>query len=187
MTQFRLLAAIAAVGVIAALVAAVGAADQQVGIDCHYPLPLNQFRMHQDLSYCNLKGVTIEATLAYQIGFSNLTGANLTGATIQGGYRTLGQSNLSGANLNGAILGGGSNETGVLGEDNLTGANLHGAIISGVRPLVGVNLTDANLAGASVSGFEPLFGTVIYSNTTCPDGSNSDNDGGTCVGHGVPG
>jgi hypothetical protein len=35
----------------------------------------------------------------------------------------------------------------------------------------GANFTDANLLG------------VIWSNTTCPDGSNSDNHGGTCVGY----
>ncbi|MFT5353128.1 MAG: hypothetical protein ACI9KE_000326 [Polyangiales bacterium] len=48
-----------------------------------------------------------------------------------------------------------------LNDDNLTGANLSGA-----------NLANANLTG------------IIWSNTTCPDLSNSDDadgDGNTCL------
>jgi hypothetical protein len=47
------------------------------------------------------------------------------------------------------------------------------------------NLSGANLNGADVTGAGALLG-VTYSNTTCPDGTDSDNDDGTCVGHGVP-
>ena len=30
-----------------------------------------------------------------------------------------------------------------------------------------------------------MFRMATFSNTTCPDGTNSDNDGGTCLGHGI--
>ena len=43
--------------------------------------------------------------------------------------------------------------------------------------LMGANLTGANLVFATVTG-------VVWGNTTCPDGSNSDTNGGTCVGFG---
>ena len=40
--------------------------------------------------------------------------------------------------------------------------------------LTGADLTGANLHRADLTG-------VIWSNTTCPDGTNSNNDGGTCA------
>lgn len=55
---------------------------------------------------------------------------------------------------------------------NLTGANLTGA------NLTLVTLTGANLTGADLTG-------VTWSNTTCPDGSNSDSHGDTCIGYGI--
>ena len=54
---------------------------------------------------------------------------------------------------------------------DLNGANLRGA-----------NFTDANLAGAQMSE-SWLFDNgdlVIWNNTICPDGTNSDDNGGTC-------
>jgi hypothetical protein len=42
--------------------------------------------------------------------------------------------------------------------------------------LTGADLTGANLDGASLNG-------VTWRNTTCPDGTNSDADRGTCAGH----
>jgi hypothetical protein len=42
--------------------------------------------------------------------------------------------------------------------------------------LSGANLANGNFKGATMTG-------VIWSNTTCPDGTNSTHDGGTCVGH----
>ena len=43
------------------------------------------------------------------------------------------------------------------------------------------NLTNATLEGANVSG--STFDGVFWENTTCPDGSNSDDDGGSCLNH----
>jgi uncharacterized protein YjbI with pentapeptide repeats len=84
----------------------------------------------------------------------NLAGANLTNAQLAG-------ANLKGANLKGAILVGAN-----LAGANLTGANLKGA------DLTNADLTGAILKGANLNG-------VIWSNTTCPDGTNSTADGGT--------
>jgi len=54
----------------------------------------------------------------------------------------------------------------ILANANLAGANLSGA-----------DLSDADFSGADVSG-------ATYGNTICPNGSNSDDDGDTCVGQG---
>jgi hypothetical protein len=83
----------------------------------------------------------------------NLSGANLTGANLTG-------ANLSGANLTGA---------------NLTGANLTGANLSNAN-LSNANLSNAALTGATLA-YTDLTG-VTWSDTTCPDGTNSNSDGG---------
>ena len=119
---------------------------------------------------------------------SNLSGANLSGSDLSG-------ANLTGSNLTGAILPGanltGANEAGAnLTSANLTGANLTSANLSGAN-LTGANLTAANLSGANLSGANltkakdagALWTGVIWSNTTCPDGTTSKHDGGSCVGH----
>ena len=93
----------------------------------------------------------------------SLSGANLNGADLTGMY--LGGANLSGANLNKA---------------NLTGADLAGANLTDAN-LNKANLTGADLAGATVTGAN--FNDVKWSDTTCPDGTNSNSDGGTCAGH----
>jgi uncharacterized protein YjbI with pentapeptide repeats len=51
--------------------------------------------------------------------------------------------------------------------------------------LTNTDFTDANLQGAV--GMDTATRTgVIWSNTTCPDGTNSDNNGNTCEGHLTP-
>ena len=37
------------------------------------------------------------------------------------------------------------------------------------------------MVGANLSG--AILGRVTWLNTVCPDGTNSSNDGGTCLGH----
>lgn len=61
-----------------------------------------------------------------------------------------------------------------LGSANLNGANLQNALLIDTR-LNNVDLSDANVEGAFVSA--DLNGTV-FSNTTCPESSNSDTDPG---------
>jgi uncharacterized protein YjbI with pentapeptide repeats len=46
--------------------------------------------------------------------------------------------------------------------------------------LTGANLSGANLNSATLTG-------VKWNNTTCPDGTNSNADAGTCIGHLKPG
>jgi len=91
----------------------------------------------------------------------NVAGQNLSGQDLHGAYlvgATANGANFNGANLEGAFLNGAS----------LVGANLHGAEFDGAM-LIGANLTGANLNGAT------------WSHTTCPDGTSSDDDGGSCT------
>ena len=53
---------------------------------------------------------------------------------------------------------------------NLSDANLFDA-----------DLTHANLDGATLTGAH--LGGVRWGNTTCPDGTNSNADGGSCLHH----
>jgi uncharacterized protein YjbI with pentapeptide repeats len=92
-----------------------------------------------------------------------LAGCNLSGFDLS--YTILSGADLEGANLMNANLSG----------DVLSGADLQGA------NLMGANLSGADLSGANLKGAN--LNEVAWSNTTCPDGTNSNNDGGTCVGH----
>ena len=108
---------------------------------------------------------------------SDLTGANLTNATLLGTKlpgANLTKADLTGANLTKADLSGGA----TLNNANLTGANLTGANLYRANlmfaELNGADLTNANTNGVMVTG-------AIWGNTTCPDGTNSNDPGNaTC-------
>lgn len=83
--------------------------------------------------------------------------------------------NLKGANLSGCYLPN-VNLTGA----NATAANFKGTYLSGAN-LSSANLTQANLRGAVLTNAN-LTG-VRWMQTICPDGTVSNDDGGTCIGH----
>ncbi|GAA2638099.1 pentapeptide repeat-containing protein [Paractinoplanes durhamensis] len=62
----------------------------------------------------------------------------------------------------------------------LTGAFLRDADLRNAK-LDGADLTGADLTGADLSGASLI--KVIWSRTTCPDGTVSEANGGTCQGH----
>ena len=157
-----------------------------------------------NLQYCkykdaNLAGADLAGADLFDASLfqTNLTGADLANATLTGA--DLNYANLADTNLAGTVfdttdpsLADYMTSGGVVGTPavfppswglvdgylvgpvaNLTGADLTGANLSGFD-LLDTNLTNANLSGADLSG-------VIWSNTICPDGTNSNNDGDTCV------
>ena len=89
---------------------------------------------------------------------TNLSGADLTGADLTG-------ADLNGADLTGADLGGA----------NLNSANLTFAVLNGAE-LGGANLNGANLIGAKSDSMTTWPTANWWGNTTCPVGTNSDND-----------
>src|SRR6478735_4812117 len=99
---FRARAALMGVWGVAVLgFAGASAQAATVGVDC--VKPVNLFGTDQDLSSCNLNGVTIGGDNA--LADSNLTGAKLNDATISG-LQGVKRSNLTGASLNRATISG---------------------------------------------------------------------------------
>ncbi len=100
----------------------------------------------------------------------NFTNANLSGASFASSDLT--QPNLTNTNLINATLASAGISGGVFSGTNLQGANLAGAIIFDVV-FKDVNLKDANLSNADLVNMR-------WENTTCPDGTNSDDNGEQC-------
>ena len=117
-----------------------------------------------DFSNCNNPAVQLDpVTGQVDLANAHLNGQNLKDANLSGA--NISNASLQGANLKGAFL-----ENANLQNANLRGANLEGA-----------DLTGANLAGAVLKGANTK--KVTWSNTTCPNGTNSTSDGGTCRDH----
>jgi hypothetical protein len=132
-----------------------------------------------DLAYCVLTNAHLNGA---DLDGANLTGARLTGANLDGANldsATLHKTNFTNAVMTGTTLVGADLTGGYLIDSNLTGADLTDAVLSAAT-VTGANLTDADLTGSSLGGAHSVGGD-IWSNTTCPDGTNSDGDGGTCV------
>jgi len=143
--------------------------------DCRYLGP------YANLEHCNLAGRDLAGLNLSdsEMGYADLKGADLKGADLLSAQ--LGLADLSHADLRDA------NVISNLGAANLTDANLTGARVDAL--LLDTNLTGANLTDADMTGSELYFDNhqdkailtdVVWSNTTCPDGTNSNSDGGTC-------
>ncbi len=114
-----------------------------------------------NLSWADLSGANA--------GFAPFIDANLSNAIWRDGFAT-------GARFDGADL----HRIDFRGTD-LRSTRFVGADLRYAR-LGGVDFTNADLTGANWRRSTGLA-TAIFSNTTCPDGTNSDVNGGTCVGH----
>lgn len=112
------------------------------------------------LRNCDLSGADLHESILVDadLRYANLSGADLHGA------------GLTGANLDSVFLTDANLRNAHLSSSNLMGADLTGA------DLTGANLYRSDLRMAN------LYNT-IFSNTTCPDGVNSDYIGSTCEGH----
>ena len=119
------------------------------------------------LSGDNMPGINLSGANVSEAKFTgdDLTGAIFTGATVfDTGFE---DANLTDADFSG---------------DNLDGSNLTGADLSGTE-FVDANLENATLLGTTGDATTDVTG-VTWLDTTCPDGTNSNYDGGTCLGHG---
>jgi hypothetical protein len=119
--------------------------------------------------------VIITKTPCAALAGCNLHGLDLSNAILAGADLSSG-TDLSYANLNKADL-----SVANLSFANLSGANLNQVDLTGAN-LTGADLTGVNLNGAITTG--ATFDQVTWSNTTCPDGTNSSaSTPETCVGH----
>ncbi len=135
-----------------------------VTYDCSIAIPYPGV----DLAGCN------ETSNSWEL--DNFTGANLVDTNWTGTEPV--QSNFTDVNAED------SNRSETDPQDgNFSGADLvrtdwNGAIV------VGINFTNADLQGATFESLVELSGNT-YSNTICPDGTNSNADGDTCESNGV--
>jgi outer membrane protein assembly factor BamB len=106
-------------------------------------------------------------------GALNLKNANLSGCYLPGA--SLAGANAQGANLTGTYL-----DHATLSGASLTQASLQRAWLVNAD-LSNTKLSFANLTSAKTTG--ATFTGATWSKTVCPDGTNSSNDGGTCIGH----
>ena len=136
-----------------------------------------------NLTDADLAGNNLSSVKAQGATF---TGANLKGDNLQGG--AFNGDSFVGAGLQGDNLSGGNFTNALFTGDNLSGANMSDAELSGAyltntdlagANLSGSDLTNANMDGANTKGAN--LNGITWSNTTCPDGTNSKNDKGTCV------
>ncbi len=100
---------------------------------------------------------------------SNLTNADLS--NLVNGYGNQMSVDMTGANLTGANF-----SKDLLQNSKFQNANLQNTNFSNA------NLVRVNFGGAQHMSTDNLSGTT-WNYVTCPDGSNSDNNGNTCVGH----
>jgi hypothetical protein len=137
-----------------------------------------------DFSKCNQPPLILDP----DTGQIDLRNANVRGANLQHGDLSSAEANnadFKGDKMNGAFLKGidlaGASLQGV----NLRGADLSNADATDARfrctNLERADAENANLTGAALQGAN--LHDVLWSNTTCPDGTNSNADGGTCAGH----
>ena len=101
----------------------------------------------------------------------------VAGAQLQN-CQALSGADLSRASLSNANLCGADMSWAGMSDADLSGADLTDAI------LTGANLAFANLCGANLTNAN--LTDVFYSNTICPDCTNSNDNGGTCEGHLTP-
>jgi len=158
-----------------------------------------------DLTGANFTGARLEAA---NLNSVNLTGTNLTGTSFFRSYgydinfttttltnnnfgdASLPHSNFTGTNLSSEyFVGANLSGDGFVGA-NLSGANFTFANLSEATLVNAVwgnaNLSHADLAGAAMSPDTGEYASVTWLRTTCPDGTLSDNDGGTCVNNLTP-
>ena len=125
-----------------------------------------------NLSGANLSGLRLTDMNFHDGDFrsTNFTHAVLSGAHFYNA--NLRDSNLSGAHLDSAYF-----NNAIISNSDLTYSNLR------YSQLFGADLTDSDFSNAILTEADLRNTTltgVIWSNTTCPDGTNSNDNGGTC-------
>ncbi len=127
--------------------------------------------------HANLVETIIESSTLDNTDFSNTYYSANGGLSLmnnQGSNTNFSNANLPNARFNSSVL---SNAS--FAAATLTSADF------GQTDLSGSDFTNTNLSGAVNLESATLIG-VIWSNTTCPDGTNSNANGGSCAGHLTP-
>jgi hypothetical protein len=137
----------------------------------------------RDFTGCDL--TSMNPLRGVNLSYSNLSSVNLTNSGMRGGTAQY-------ANFSNALV-----ESYSFLEMDMTGASFSGAVLSHAtlwHNLTYVNFTNAtiefstflvaDLTGADFTG--ATFHDVEWTDTTCPDGTFSRDNGDTCIGHLFP-
>jgi len=133
---------------------------------------------------CYLNGIDLmDTTLQYAyLRRSSLRGARFDRSDIRG-------ADFYSADINHAIFVDGQLGRAQFSQADCGDALFNGAFLEFARfsaaDLSGADFSDSNLSGATGLDSATLVG-VVWANTTCPDGTNSDSNGMTCEGHLIP-
>ncbi len=127
-----------------------------------------------DKGNCDLSGAVLRAAEQpwNYYNYIDLAGCNLQGTDLSSNLMV--EAFLSGADLRNVKLSGAN-----MVWADFTGANLAGADMASGQ-LQSANFTNANLLSADLTN--AIIRTARWGNTVCPDGTNSDANGGTCQG-----
>ncbi len=125
-----------------------------------------------DLSGCDFSGQDLSGSFFPDSDFTLtiLTGTNLSSSEFS--QTSFGEASAVGADFDESDLAGAA----------FYGANLTDATFVG-SVLTATDFTRADLTGATIEG---VVSTVVWNYTICPDGTNSNADGGTCLAHLTP-
>ena len=142
-----------------------------------------------DLSFRNMPNTDFTNSAfgsGANFNYGNFSNSNFTGAGLEMGSQNV---NFTGSTFSGADL---SNSG--LNDSNFTGADLSNLTI-GNSNFGGSDFSDANFTNSSLTnvGFANATGLdsanlsgVTWSGVNCPDQTNSDDNGNTCIGHLTP-
>jgi uncharacterized protein YjbI with pentapeptide repeats len=157
------------------------------GFDLQNVLFKDVFLPNTSLANANLTGATFDVAQSGPTVNSpivNATGANLTNGLIK---RAIVRFDFSNANLTNVFF----ERSPALDEQatEISHVNFTNADFTGVEFSVGpgplITMIESNFTGVDLSGATNIH-TVVWQNTICPDGTNSDNNGDTCTGHLTP-
>lgn len=185
--------------------AVIGSVDftNAVGLTAAQLLPTNRLWIRTRLMGTGVTFAGIDLSL-HDFTLADLRGVSLAGANLSDA--SFGQANVAGTDFQGATVTrayfGGVDLRATLNLKSTVsndwtgtrfgGANLTGVDLSNTNLTIGsfdgaTNFTDANLTGAHLRGngsfLDATFTGTIWNTTICPDGTVSNNNGGTCVGH----
>lgn len=126
----------------------------------------------------------------------DITNAFLYGATLHADFSNtiFRKATLLNTDVIGTFTNAKFNKANISGQwinSNFTNANFTNATILLRNPgndnFTNADFTNANLTGTNfISGGGNDFTGAVWSNTICPDGTNSNNNGNTCIGHLTP-
>jgi uncharacterized protein YjbI with pentapeptide repeats len=125
------------------------------------------------LTFMAEQGLQSRVYYDLDVRYGNFERADLSKADLRGDFS---YSMFRRADLTGATFYGGTAIGAVFHNADLTGASLSYA------DLTDADFTNANLTDVEASG-SPIMAGATWSNTICRDGTNSDDNGGTCCGH----